>query len=93
MVERPTWSQGNRNEDDKESNPGVPEGRQGETYVLLTYKRTSVHGEERTRRNTEKCRKDERECGEVSEGQWRNVGRTVEKCWKDSGEVSEKEGS
>ena len=93
MVERPTWSQGNRNEDDKESNPGAPEGRQGETYVLLTYKRTSVHGEERTRRNTEKRRKDERERGEVSEGQWRSVGRTVEKCRKDSGEVSEKEGS
>ena len=56
-----------------------------ERHVLLTYKRTSVHGEERTRRNTEKRRKDERERGEVSEGQWRSVGRTVEKCRRQRG--------
>jgi len=38
--ERPTVSQSLHNEDDKESNPGVPEGRQEEKIVLLTFKRT-----------------------------------------------------
>ena len=82
MVERPTWSQGHRNEDDKESNPGAPEGSEGEKIVLLTYKRTSVHGEERTRRNMKIRWKDERERGEVSEGKWRSVGERGELKWR-----------
>ena len=35
--EGPTWSQSRRNKDDKESNPGTSQGKQGEQIELLTF--------------------------------------------------------